>query len=218
MSTTLSTYLTIEKNLAHYQKMTSDDPTVKGATKYYEANIGKVSTIDQFVSNYRLLSYALERLWPRQVCQRHGAGEESARGRHDEFEGAGQHSTQSKLEDVRQSVQFQRHRLQLAELFDLGGDDDLGLRRAAARGKRGRERSRRAARPLFQACRADRHQRLRHYRRPKSARCRNHGSRSLARHHNVADRHRVERDHPPDAAERSPESDKAQQVDRAVRR
>ena len=60
MSTTISTYLTIEKNLAHYQTMTSDDPTVKGATKYYEANIGKVSTIDQFVSNYRLLSYALD--------------------------------------------------------------------------------------------------------------------------------------------------------------
>ena len=60
MSTTLSTYLTIEKNLASYQKMTSNEPTVKGATKYYQANIGKVSTIDQFVSNYRLLSYALD--------------------------------------------------------------------------------------------------------------------------------------------------------------
>ena len=89
---------------------------------------------------------------------------------HDELEGAGQHSAQSKLEDIRASVQFQRHRLQLAELFSLGDDDDLGLRRAAARGKRGRKRPRRAARPLFQTRRADGHQRLWHYRRPKSAR------------------------------------------------
>jgi len=60
VSTTLSTYLGIEKNLANYQKMTSNEPNVKGATAYYEANIGKITSSDQLVSNYRLLSYALD--------------------------------------------------------------------------------------------------------------------------------------------------------------
>lgn len=60
MSTTLSTYLSIENNLANYQKMTANEPEVKGATQYYQANIGKATSINQFVSNYRLLSYALD--------------------------------------------------------------------------------------------------------------------------------------------------------------
>ncbi len=60
MTTTLSSYLAIENNLANYQKMTANEPQVKGATQYYQADIGKVSTIDQFVSNYRLLFYALD--------------------------------------------------------------------------------------------------------------------------------------------------------------
>lgn len=59
MTTTLSTYTTIEKNLASYQKVTANEPTVKGDTAYYEKNIGKVTTSQQFVSNYQLLSYAL---------------------------------------------------------------------------------------------------------------------------------------------------------------
>ncbi len=59
MSTT-STYISIEHNLANYQKMTANQPAVKTATAYYQANIGKVTTVDQFVSNYRLLSYALQ--------------------------------------------------------------------------------------------------------------------------------------------------------------
>jgi len=56
---TTSTYLAIESNLAQYQKTIAANPTVKANTAYYEANIGKVSTISQFVSNYRLLSYAM---------------------------------------------------------------------------------------------------------------------------------------------------------------
>ena len=60
MTTTTSTYLTIEHNLSRYQTMTAAEPTVKSASDYYKANIGKVTTIDQFVGNYRLLSYALQ--------------------------------------------------------------------------------------------------------------------------------------------------------------
>ena len=59
MSNTTTTYLSIENNLARYQKLEASQPAVKTATAYYQANIGKVKTIDQFVGDYRLLSYAL---------------------------------------------------------------------------------------------------------------------------------------------------------------
>jgi hypothetical protein len=59
LSTTTSTYLSIQNNLARYQKMVANEPSVKTATDYYAANIGKVTSIKDLVSNYRLLSYAL---------------------------------------------------------------------------------------------------------------------------------------------------------------
>lgn len=60
MTTTTATYLSIVKNLPNYTKMTAEEPAVKTAGAYYAANIGKVTSIDQFVGNYRLLSYALD--------------------------------------------------------------------------------------------------------------------------------------------------------------
>jgi hypothetical protein len=39
--------------------MTSAEPSVKTASAYYAANIGQVQSIQDFVGNYRLLSYAL---------------------------------------------------------------------------------------------------------------------------------------------------------------
>jgi len=59
LSTTTSTYLSIENNLARYQTMIASEPAVKTATEYYAANIGKVASISDLVDNYRLLSYAL---------------------------------------------------------------------------------------------------------------------------------------------------------------
>ncbi len=40
--------------------MTADQGAVKTASEYYAANIGKVTSIKDFVGNYRLLSYALD--------------------------------------------------------------------------------------------------------------------------------------------------------------
>jgi hypothetical protein len=57
--TTTTDYLTVSHNLARYQTMTAAEPAVKSATAYYQANIGKVKSIQDFVKNYRLLSYAL---------------------------------------------------------------------------------------------------------------------------------------------------------------
>jgi hypothetical protein len=60
MTNTTSTYLSIENNLARYQKLEARQPAVKTATAYYNANIGKVTIVNQLVGNYRLLSYALQ--------------------------------------------------------------------------------------------------------------------------------------------------------------
>ena len=60
MSNTTTTYLSIANNLARYQKLTPQQPAVKTATAYYQAHIGQVKSVGQFVGNYRLLSYALQ--------------------------------------------------------------------------------------------------------------------------------------------------------------
>jgi hypothetical protein len=60
MTTTTSAYLAISQNLPRYQAMTAAEPAVQSATAYYEANIGRVTSIEDLVGNYRLLSYALD--------------------------------------------------------------------------------------------------------------------------------------------------------------
>ena len=59
MTSTTASYLSIANNLGRYQSATEANPSVKSATAYYLANIGKVKSISDFVDNYRLLSYAL---------------------------------------------------------------------------------------------------------------------------------------------------------------
>ena len=60
MTTTTAAYLAVTQNLTRYQAMTAAEPAVKTATAYYQANIGKVASVADFVGNYRLLSYALD--------------------------------------------------------------------------------------------------------------------------------------------------------------
>jgi Protein of unknown function (DUF1217) len=60
MTTTTSAYLAISQNLSRYQATTAAEPAVKSASAYYEANIGSVTSIQDLVGNYRLLSYALD--------------------------------------------------------------------------------------------------------------------------------------------------------------
>jgi hypothetical protein len=59
MTSTTTAFLAVSQNLSRYQAMTAAEPAVKTATAYYEANIGSVKSISDLVSNYRLLSYAL---------------------------------------------------------------------------------------------------------------------------------------------------------------
>jgi hypothetical protein len=59
MSTTLSASQLVANHLSTWQQITASSPSVAQATKYYQANIGNVKTIADFVNNYRLFSYAM---------------------------------------------------------------------------------------------------------------------------------------------------------------
>ncbi len=60
MLSTTAAYLAIANNSAAYQKSTAAQPQVQSDTAYYLANIGKVTSVSDFVNNYRLCSYALK--------------------------------------------------------------------------------------------------------------------------------------------------------------
>jgi len=57
--TTLSTYLSITNNMSRWLATTQQSPAVSVATKYFEDNIGKVTSANEFVSNPRLFDYAM---------------------------------------------------------------------------------------------------------------------------------------------------------------
>jgi hypothetical protein len=59
----LSTYLSfqaINRNLTTSLASTAAEPAVANQTQYYLANIGKVKTVDDFLNNYNLFSYAMK--------------------------------------------------------------------------------------------------------------------------------------------------------------
>jgi hypothetical protein len=56
---TFTDYMSVANNLTRYQTMTAADPTVAQATKYFQANIGGITTVDQFVNNTRIFNYAM---------------------------------------------------------------------------------------------------------------------------------------------------------------
>ena len=56
---TFTDYMTIASNLSRYQTMTADDPTVAQATKYFQANIGSITTPAQLVNNTRIFNYVM---------------------------------------------------------------------------------------------------------------------------------------------------------------
>ena len=60
MLSTTASYLAVSNNLTRLQASTAAQPQVKSDTAYYLANIGKVTSIADFVGNYRLFSYAMK--------------------------------------------------------------------------------------------------------------------------------------------------------------
>lgn len=59
LGSTVATYNYYAKNSAAALKQQAADPQVKTETAYFQANIGKVKTVDDLVGNYRLFNYAM---------------------------------------------------------------------------------------------------------------------------------------------------------------
>jgi hypothetical protein len=56
---TLSDYLQVSSNIGKWQKVTASSATVKLQTKYFQENIGKVTSAREFINNPRLFNFAL---------------------------------------------------------------------------------------------------------------------------------------------------------------
>lgn len=59
MLSTLASYQMISRDLSKWQATTKAKPEVATATKYYQDHIGSVKSIDDFLKNDRLFSYAM---------------------------------------------------------------------------------------------------------------------------------------------------------------
>ena len=60
MASTIAAYQMIASSMTRSLERTANQPQVARETAYYRANIGKVTSISDFLGNYRLLSYALK--------------------------------------------------------------------------------------------------------------------------------------------------------------
>lgn len=60
MLSTIASYQSISNNMTRSLSATANKPDVSRDTAYYLANIGKVTTIDGFLNDYRLFSYAMK--------------------------------------------------------------------------------------------------------------------------------------------------------------
>lgn len=60
MTSTLLGYQLYAKNLPQSLKRVAAEPENKNDQAYFDANIGKVKTVDDFLKNYRLFSYAMK--------------------------------------------------------------------------------------------------------------------------------------------------------------
>ncbi|MGO4711854.1 DUF1217 domain-containing protein [Bradyrhizobium sp. 2TAF24] len=60
MTSTIATYQMISNNIVRQLQQTAKRPDVSRDTDYYLQHIGQVKTIDQFLGDYRLYSYAMK--------------------------------------------------------------------------------------------------------------------------------------------------------------
>ncbi len=60
MTNTLTSYMLLSRNLATSLQRKGKDPIVARETAYYQANIGKVKSVDDFMADKRLYNYAMK--------------------------------------------------------------------------------------------------------------------------------------------------------------
>lgn len=58
--TTISSYLTVARNLDRWRGIAAKTPEVANDTKYFKANIGKATTAEALLKNRRLFNYAMK--------------------------------------------------------------------------------------------------------------------------------------------------------------
>lgn len=58
--TTISSYLSVANDLGRWRSITAKAPDVSLETKYFKANIGKATSIDAFLKDRRLFTYAMK--------------------------------------------------------------------------------------------------------------------------------------------------------------
>ena len=155
MSTTTSTYLSIENNLARYQKMVASEPAVKTATEYYAANIGKVTSISDLVNNYRLLSYALTAYGLGDQVNNKALVTQVLEGGVTSSKALANTLSNPNWAKFAAAFNFVGQRRELDLDLERGLDHGIGLRRAATRDPGRQAGRRRPARALFPARRAD---------------------------------------------------------------
>ena len=168
MTSTTSAYLAVSQNLPRYQAMTAAEPAVKSATAYYEANIGSVTSIQDFVGNYRLLSYALDAYGLGDQINATALITKVLEGGVSNPKSLANTLSNSAWKAFAAAFNFAGGRRVLAFVVERGPDDDERLCRTAARERPGRAGRRRRACALFPARGADRHQRIRNSRRSQS--------------------------------------------------
>ena len=170
LSTTTSTYLSIENNLARYQKMVASEPSVKTATEYYAANIGKVNSISDLVGNYRLLSYALTAYGLGDQVQNKALVTKVLEGGYTSSKALANTLSNPNWAKFAKAFDFVGSGASSISTSERGLDHGNELRRAAARNPARAAGRRRPARALFPARRADDHLVLRRARRREPAR------------------------------------------------
>jgi hypothetical protein len=60
VTSTYATYQSLTRDMARTTTLVENEPEVQRETEYYLANIGKVKTVDDFVNNTRLFTYAMK--------------------------------------------------------------------------------------------------------------------------------------------------------------
>ena len=159
LSTTAS-YLSVSNNLARQQAATASDPQVKNDTAYYLANIGSVTSIADFVGNYRLFSYAMKAYGLEDMDYAKGLITKVLQGGVTSSKALANTLTDPRYKAFAKAFDFAGKG---AERDLVGGGDDRHdrqIRRAEPRGQAGPAEQRRPARALLHPQRAVRHQPL----------------------------------------------------------
>ena len=183
MTSTTTTYLAITQNLSRYQAMTAAEPAVKTATAYYEANIGSVTSVQDLVGNYRLLSYALDAFGLGDQINAKGLITQVLEGGVSNPKSLANTLANPQWKAFAAAFDFVDSGATLAFVGERRRDDDERLCRAAA-GKRSRRSGcGRSACALFPARRAEGHQRRGNFGRSKSSAsgCDDHGDLAFGR-------------------------------------